>query len=52
MLSFDLAYGTAEVRAGLSVGGGQENLEVMKAAPKTLAGLPGWVKDAIAAGQA
>jgi CRISPR system Cascade subunit CasC len=51
-LSFDLTYGPAEVRAGFSVGDGLQNLEAMKAAPKTLAGLSDWVRNAIRTGQA
>ena len=52
MLSFDLTYGPAEVRAGFCVGGGLQNLEAMKAVPKTLAGLSDWVRTAIGTGQA
>ena len=52
MLSFDLTYGPAEVRAGFCVGDGLRNLEAMKAVPKTLAGLSDWVRTAIGTGQA
>jgi len=52
VLSFDLTYGPAEVRAGFCVGDGLRNLEAMKAVPKTLAGLSDWVRTAIGTGQA
>ncbi len=52
VLSFDLTYGPAEVRAGFCFGDGLRNLKAMKAVPKTLAGLSDWVRTAIGTGQA
>jgi CRISPR system Cascade subunit CasC len=52
MQGFDLTYGPAEVRAGFSIGGSPGAIEAVNAAPKTLAGLADWVKNAIVTGEA